>query len=89
MLRHAIALVILALAAATAAARDASAPTASATKVTAEYQGNDTQRMACTGDVFRLCAQNIPDISAIRACLREQKPQLSPDCRAVFEGRMR
>jgi hypothetical protein len=89
MLRHAVPLVIAAIAAGSAAARDASAPNVGATRVTTEYQGNDAQRMACTSDVFRLCAQNIPDIAAIRVCLQEQKPQLSPDCRAVFDGRFR
>jgi hypothetical protein len=89
MLRYAIPLVIAAVAAGSAVARDATAPNVAATRVTTEYQGNDAQRMACTGDVFRLCAQNIPDIAAIRVCLQEQKPQLSPDCRAVFESRFR
>ena len=40
--------------------------------------------MACTPDVYRLCAGEIPDEDAITVCLRQHKPQLSAGCRAVF-----
>ncbi len=43
------------------------------------------QRLACTPDVYRLCAAEIPSVSAITACLRRKKPSLSDACRAVFE----
>jgi len=42
--------------------------------------------MACTPDVWRLCGEQIPDVSRIVACLRQNTPQLSRDCRAVFES---
>jgi hypothetical protein len=42
------------------------------------------QRRACTPDVYRLCAGEIPNVRAITACLR-QKANLSDACRAVFE----
>jgi len=53
------------------------------------YQGTEAQRQACTPDAMRLCGQFIPDAGMISACLRAQKPNLTPDCRAVFEGRLR
>jgi hypothetical protein len=43
------------------------------------------QKRACTPDVYRLCAGEIPNVRAIVACLRRQKASLSDACRAVFE----
>jgi hypothetical protein len=43
------------------------------------------QKKACTPDVYRLCASEIPNVRAITACLRRQKASLSDACRAVFE----
>ena len=51
-----------------------------------EYRGTWEQQMACTPDVWRLCSDQIPDASRIVACLRQNTPQLSRDCRAVFES---
>jgi hypothetical protein len=48
-------------------------------------QGTPEQRRACTPDVYRLCAGEIPNVRAITACLRRQKASLSPTCAAVFE----
>jgi hypothetical protein len=48
-------------------------------------QGTPEQRRACTPDVYRLCAGEIPNARAITACLRRQKTSLSPACAAVFE----
>src|ERR1700736_3005609 len=50
-----------------------------------EYRGTLEQQMACTPDVFRLCGAQIPDVNRIVACLRQNTPQLSGACRAVFE----
>jgi hypothetical protein len=47
-------------------------------------QGSPEQRRACTPDVYRLCAGEIPNVRAITACLRRQKSSLSPACAAVF-----
>jgi hypothetical protein len=46
--------------------------------------GTPEQRRACTPDVYRLCAGEIPNVRAITACLRRQKASLSDACRAVF-----
>jgi hypothetical protein len=45
------------------------------------------QKRACTPDVYRLCAGEIPNVKAITACLRRQKANLSEGCRAVFDQR--
>jgi hypothetical protein len=42
--------------------------------------------MACTPDVWRLCGAAIPDVDRIVACLRQNRPQLSEACRAVFSS---
>jgi hypothetical protein len=47
--------------------------------------GTPEQKRACTPDVYRLCAGEIPNVRAITACLRRQKGSLSDACRAVFE----
>lgn len=48
-------------------------------------QGTPEQRKACTSDVYRLCAGEIPNARAITVCLRRQRANLSPACAAVFE----
>jgi hypothetical protein len=47
-------------------------------------QGTPEQREACTPDVFRLCGSFIPDPSAITACLKKRKADLSNNCRQVL-----
>ena len=54
--------------------------------VAQEYRGTWEQQMACTPDVWRLCSDQVPDVSRIVACLRTNTPQLSNNCRAVFES---
>ena len=51
-----------------------------------DYRGTMEQQMACTPDVWRLCSDQIPDVNRIVACLRQNTPQLSSGCRAVFES---
>jgi hypothetical protein len=51
-----------------------------------QYRGTMEQQLACTPDVFRLCGQDIPDVNRIVACLRQNTPQLSGKCRAVFDS---
>ena len=51
-----------------------------------EYRGTLEQQMACTPDVFRLCGAQIPDVNRITACLRQNTPQLSGPCHAVFDS---
>jgi hypothetical protein len=73
----------------TAGARVALALAVSATLFTGGGASADIatpeQKRACTPDVYRLCAGEIPNVRAITACLRRQKASLSDACRAVFE----
>jgi hypothetical protein len=42
------------------------------------------QEQACTGDAFRLCSAEIPDVDRVTACMVARQSQLSPPCRAYF-----
>jgi hypothetical protein len=44
------------------------------------------QQQACTGDAFRLCSSEIPDVDRITACMITNKSQLSPECRVFFRS---
>lgn len=54
------------------------------TAALAQGRGSADDQLACTPDVYRLCAANIPDEDAITSCLRQHKAQLSAGCNAVF-----
>ena len=47
--------------------------------------GTPEQRRACTPDVYRLCAGEIPNVGAITACLNCHKGSLSSACRAAMD----
>lgn len=53
----------------------------------ASAQGRVSQQDqdACTPDVFRLCSAQIPDETAIVACLTQKVSMLSAPCHRVFE----
>ena len=44
----------------------------------------EAQQM-CTGDAFRLCTSEIPNVSKITACMIKQRTSLSPGCRSVMD----
>ena len=44
----------------------------------------EAQQM-CTGDSFRLCASEIPNIPAVTACMIKHKADLSAGCRGVMD----
>jgi hypothetical protein len=44
----------------------------------------EAQQM-CTGDAFRLCSSEIPDIAKITTCMRRQRASLSVGCRQVMD----
>ncbi len=50
----------------------------------AEHGGSADDQLACTPDVYRLCASQIPDEDAIVACLKKNRAALSPACGKVF-----
>jgi len=44
----------------------------------------EQQRM-CTGDAFKFCSSEIPNISAITTCMYKHRSELSAGCRAVMD----
>jgi hypothetical protein len=42
------------------------------------------QEQACSGDAFRLCSAEIPDVERITTCMVRNRSQLSPACRAYI-----
>jgi hypothetical protein len=44
----------------------------------------EAQQM-CTGDAFRLCSSEIPDVARITVCMRKQRSNLSVGCRQVMD----
>jgi hypothetical protein len=44
----------------------------------------EAQQM-CTGDAFKFCSAQIPNISAITACMYKHRSELSAGCRAVMD----
>ncbi len=47
----------------------------------------EAQQM-CTGDAFRLCSSEIPNIPRITACMVKNRANLSTGCRAVMDKDM-
>lgn len=39
----------------------------------------------CTGDAFRLCSSEIPNVPKITACMFKHRSELSPGCRSVMD----
>lgn len=50
------------------------------------FAESDAERSACTPDVWRLCASEIPNVGAIKLCLQRERPRLSVACRTVMQG---
>jgi hypothetical protein len=44
------------------------------------------EEQACSGDAFRLCSSEIPDVDRVTVCMVRNKSQLSPGCRAFFRS---
>jgi hypothetical protein len=44
------------------------------------------EEQACSGDAFRLCSSDIPDVDRVTACMVRQQSQLSPGCRVYFRS---
>jgi hypothetical protein len=51
---------------------------------TAVHAYTPEQQQACTGDAFRLCGSDIPDVDRVTVCMIRNKNQLTPGCRAFF-----
>ena len=52
---------------------------------TSSFAYSEEARAQCTGDAFRLCSSEIPNISKITACMVKNKSSLSAGCRAVMD----
>jgi hypothetical protein len=51
---------------------------------TASQAYTPEQQQACSGDAFRLCSADIPDVERITMCMVRNRSQLSPACRAFI-----
>lgn len=47
----------------------------------------DQQQAACFGDVQRLCADAMPDVDKVTACMKPKKALVSAPCRALWNVR--
>jgi hypothetical protein len=52
----------------------------------ANAQGSPEAQQACTGDAMRLCADAIPDVPKVTACMKAKYSQLSAPCRVAMRG---
>jgi hypothetical protein len=57
----------------------------SALSSTASFAYSAEAQAQCTGDAFRLCSDEIPNIPKITACMFKKRAQLSVGCRAVMD----
>jgi len=46
---------------------------------------SDEAQQMCTGDAFRLCSSEIPNIPKITACMMKHRTSLSSGCRMVMD----
>jgi hypothetical protein len=52
---------------------------------TASFAYTAEAQQMCTGDAFRLCSSEIPNVPKITACMIKHRADLSPGCRAVMD----
>jgi hypothetical protein len=57
----------------------------SALSSSASFAFSPEAQQMCTGDAFRLCSSEIPDIPRITACMMKQRANLSAGCRTVMD----
>ena len=57
----------------------------SAISSTASFAYSAEAQAQCTGDAFRLCSSEIPNIPKITACMIKNRSNLSAGCRAVMD----
>ncbi len=59
--------------------------TSSTLSSTASFAYTAEAQQMCTGDAFRFCSAEIPNIPAITACMVKHRAQLSAGCRGVMD----
>jgi hypothetical protein len=52
---------------------------------TASFAFSSEAQQQCTGDAFRLCSSEIPNIPKITACMVKHRADLSAGCRGVMD----
>jgi len=57
----------------------------SALSPSASFAFSAEAQQMCTGDAFRLCSSDIPNIPAITACMFKHRADLSTGCRTVMD----
>ena len=57
----------------------------SAVSSTASFAFSAEAQQQCTGDAFRLCSSEIPNIPKITACMIKHRSDLSSGCRTVMD----
>jgi hypothetical protein len=57
----------------------------SALSSTSSFAFSAEAQQMCTGDAFRLCSSDIPDVSKITACMMKRRSELSSGCRSVMD----
>ena len=57
----------------------------SALSSTQSFAFSEEARQQCTGDAFKLCSSEIPNVPAITTCMMKHRAQLSPGCRTVMD----
>ena len=60
----------------------------SALSATSSHAFSSEAQQMCTGDAFRLCSDEIPNIPKITACMVKKRASLSTGCRAVMDRDM-
>jgi hypothetical protein len=60
----------------------------SALSSSASFAFSAEAQQMCTGDAFRLCSSEIPNIPRITACMVKNRANLSTGCRAVMDKDM-
>jgi len=63
----------------------AAAASISALSSTSSFAFSTEAQQMCTGDAFRLCSSEIPNIPKITACMFKNRTSLSAGCRAVMD----
>ena len=43
-------------------------------------------KLACMGDVMRLCRSFVPDEDKVRGCMKDKKAQVSESCAEFYPG---
>ena len=61
------------------------AASVSAVSSTASFAFSAEAQQMCTGDAFRLCSSEIPNIPKITSCMMKHRADLSAGCRTIMD----